>query len=112
MPARVVNPAPPAGLAGIATLDKTIHEPARFLILGCLSVVAQADFVFLKRQTGFSDGNLSSHLRKLAEEGYICVEKMFVHNTPRTVLAITELGREKLDLYLQTMQAVMKSLGK
>ncbi len=100
------------GLSEITSVDKLIHEPARLMIIGILSTVESADFVFLKRQTGMSDGNLSSHLKKLEEGGYIGMEKMFVDKIPRTVLKITPFGLEKLNEYLNTMRSVVDSFGK
>lgn len=100
------------GLSDITSVDKLIHEPARLMIIGILSAVESADFVFLKRQTGLSDGNLSSHLKKLEEEGYISMEKKFVDKIPRTVLSITPIGLDRLNEYLKTMRSVVDSFGK
>ena len=52
---------------------RLIHEPGRLMVLACLSVIARADFLCLMRQTGLSQGNLSSHLAKLEVAGYVAV---------------------------------------
>ncbi|MFX1396330.1 MAG: transcriptional regulator [Promethearchaeota archaeon] len=48
--------------------DRFIHEPDRLLIVSCLFVVEELDYLFLKNQTGLIWGNLSSHLSKLKEK--------------------------------------------
>jgi len=76
-------------------LDRLVHEPARLAILTVLSSVTDADFLFLQRATGLTNGNLSSHLAKLEDAGLVSVEKRFVRRKPNTNLAITPLGRER-----------------
>ena len=88
-----------AALQAIAGIERLVHEPGRLLVLACLAVVARADFLYVMRQTGLSQGNLSSHLAKLEEAGYVAVEKTFVGKMPRTVLQLTDTGREALRTY-------------
>ena len=57
-------------LPDLSDIDRLIHEPARLVVMALLSVVQSADFLFLLRQTGLTQGNLSSHLSKLEEAGY------------------------------------------
>ena len=57
-------------LQPIADLDRTVHSPARLMILAYLAVVDSADFIFLMNQVGLTRGNLSSHLKTLEEAGY------------------------------------------
>ena len=88
-------------------IDKLIHEPARLIILATLYVVDSADFLWVERQTGLTRGNLSSHMSKLDEAGYIEIEKMFVDKIPRTLLKITGEGKKALLDYIQNMRLVM-----
>jgi DNA-binding MarR family transcriptional regulator len=90
---------PAVDLQAIAGIERLVHEPGRLLVLACLSVVTRADFLYVMRETGLSQGNLSSHLAKLEAAGYVAVEKTFVGKTPRTTLQLTEQGREALRLY-------------
>lgn len=83
----------------INQIDKLIHEPARLLIMAHLFVVERADFLFLMRHTGLTFGNLSSHMSKLEEAGYIDVEKEFIGKRPNTKLALTKAGREAFTAY-------------
>ncbi len=77
-------------------LDRLIHEPARLAILTVLSSVRDADFVFLQRTTGLTQGNLSSHLTKLEEAGLVAIEKSFVGKRPNTNVALTPVGKQRI----------------
>ena len=97
-------------LQSINEIDRIIHEPARLLILAYLYVVESADFIFLMRETGLTKGNLSSHMSKLEEAGYIEVSKEFVDRKPRTLLRISGPGQEALQAYRQNMEQVLDNL--
>ena len=62
----------------LAGIDKIIHEPARLMLMAYLYVIESADFLFLERQTGLTRGNLSSHMAKLEDAGYVDVQ-VFLH---------------------------------
>jgi DNA-binding transcriptional ArsR family regulator len=94
----------------IADINRTIHAPARLMILAFLSVVESADFTFLLNQTRLTRGNLSSHLSKLEEAGYISVEKEFVERIPRTLIRLTDDGREAIGVYRENMRQVVEKL--
>ncbi|MGD9094019.1 MAG: transcriptional regulator [Anaerolineales bacterium] len=72
-------------LQPLAGINKLIHEPARLMILATLHVVEMADFLIVERQTGLTRGNLSSHMSKLEDAGYIEINKEFVNKIPRTL---------------------------
>jgi len=91
-------------------VDRIIHEPARFAIMAHLYVIASADFLFLMRQTGMTKGNLSSHMRKLEEAGYIEVVKEFVMRKPHTMLKLTKKGRTAFREYSRNMKQVFAGL--
>lgn len=92
-------------------VDRVIHEPARLLLVSCLYVVKNADFVFLSRQSGLSGGNLSSHMSKLEEAGYVDVEKSFVGKRPQTVFKLSPKGRAAFRGYRKTMTAFLGSVS-
>jgi DNA-binding transcriptional ArsR family regulator len=94
----------------IASLDRLIHEPARLAIMALLFVIDSADFTFLMNQTGLSWGNLSAHMSKLEEAGYLEVEKTFKGRRPNTNLRLTSKGREALRMYMQKMKQVFRDL--
>ena len=86
------------------SIDKLIHEPARLSIMTRLYVVESADFLFMMRQTGLTFGNLSAHMSKLEEAGYIEIIKEFVGKKPHTMLKLTEKGRRAFDDYRKKMK--------
>ena len=91
-------------LRGLTELDRLIHEPARLLIVTILSTVESADFLFLQRETDLTKGNLSAHLSKLENAGYVKIEKTFKGKLPLTVCKLTEAGQQAFDGYRQQMQ--------
>lgn len=93
-------------------MDKLIHEPARLAIITQLYVVESADFIFVMQRTGLTWGNLSSHLSKLENAGYVSVEKQFVDKKPHTLLCLTPQGRAAFEAYRQKMEAMLASLPK
>ena len=94
----------------IPKIDKLIHEPARLSIMAHLYVVESADFLFLMRITGLTFGNLSSHMTKLENAGYIVVIKEFVGKKPHTMLQLTKKGRKAFLDYQNSMQNILGSL--
>jgi len=92
------------------SIDRLIHEPARFTIMAHLFVIESADFLFLMRQTGLTKGNLSSHLAKLEDAGYVLIEKEFVGKKPKTMLSLTESGRESFQNYRAAMRNALDSI--
>ncbi len=97
-------------LARLAEIDRLVHEPARLMLMALLYVVESADFIFLMNQTGLTWGNLSTHMTKLEEAGYIEVEKSFKGRRPNTMLRLTEAGREAFRAYRNTLKQVLDGL--
>ena len=91
-------------LRNLTELDRLIHEPARLLIVTILSTVESADFLFLQRETDLTKGNLSAHLSKLENAGYVNIEKTFKGKLPLTVCKLTESGQKAFESYRQQMQ--------
>ncbi len=96
--------------ADIQNIDRLIHEPSRLTIMMHLYVVESADFQFLQHQTGMTPGNLSSHLRKLEDAGYVEVTKEFVNRTPHTALKLTQKGREAFKEYRRNVKRFIEKL--
>jgi DNA-binding MarR family transcriptional regulator len=98
-------------LKELATLDRVIHEPARLMIVTVLYAVTQADFLYLQRECGLTQGNLSSHLLKLEDAKYLLIEKTFKGKYPLTICSLTRKGREAFEEYLQKIRAVSHPAG-
>lgn len=89
-------------------LDRLIHEPARLKIMAYLSVLESADFTFLVSRLGLTMGNLSAHLSKLQEAGYVEVEKGYKDNRPHTEISLTEEGMEAFQSYRHQMKQILQ----
>jgi DNA-binding PadR family transcriptional regulator len=72
--------------------------------MSLLLSVEEADFIYLKKQTGATSGNLSVQIDKLSEAGYIQVTKMFQGKMPRTVCRITEKGVGAFEAYVRDLR--------
>jgi DNA-binding MarR family transcriptional regulator len=101
---------PQTELHPLASIDQMIHAPARLMVLTYLYVVESADFVFLMRLTGLTWGNLSTHLTKLEEAGYITISKAFKGKKPHTTLSLTRQGRTAFREYKKSLQQVLDDL--
>jgi len=88
-------------------LDPVIHAPSRLNIVTNLYVVESADFIFLRNLTGLTWGNLSAHVSKLQEAGYVEVEKSIVNKKTHTVARMTEDGRRAFEEYKEKMFDVL-----
>jgi len=92
-------------------LDRVIHEPARLLIVALLASVKESDFLWLQKESALTKGNLSSHLGKLEEAGYVEVEKSFRGKIPLTVLRLTAGGRTAFAEYKRQMNGLLGKAG-
>jgi DNA-binding HxlR family transcriptional regulator len=86
-------------------LDPVIHSQVRLAVLSILITARHADFNYLKKETGTTDGNLSTHLAKLEEAGYIQVKKAFQGKKPLTTCSLTEKGKSAFAKYLKALES-------
>jgi DNA-binding MarR family transcriptional regulator len=90
-----------------ADIDRLIHEPARLTLVANLYVVDSADFTYLSRRTGLTDGNISSHMTRLEDAGYVSVTKTFEGKRPRTLYELTTTGRKAFDRYRSHITGIL-----
>ena len=95
---------------GLGDVDRLIHEPARLAIVMILSTVESADFLYLKNQTGLTRGNLSSHLSRLEEAGYIEIEKTYRGKIPLTLCKLTDTGTKAFEIYRRQMRTLVDQI--
>lgn len=88
-------------------LDEVIHGRLRLGIMAYLSTVSPATFGEIKLKTNATDGNLSTHLTKLEEAGYVRVEKTFNGKKPLTRAHLTRQGRAAWVAYLDRLEAMI-----
>ncbi len=89
-------------------LDPLLHSELRLAVMSLLVGVEEADFVFLKEETGASAGNLSVQIDKLSTAGYIEVEKKFVGKRPQTLCRVTPAGAKAMEDYVETLKTYLK----
>jgi DNA-binding HxlR family transcriptional regulator len=97
-------------LRDVVGVDRVLHEPARLLLAALLYPVEDADFLFLLRESCLSKGNLSSHLSKLEEAGYVVVTKGYQGKVPHTDYRLTDEGRTAFRTYRDRMRQALRKL--
>ncbi len=89
-------------------LDELIHSRIRLAIMAVLVSVEEAEFTFLREKTGATDGNLSVHLSKLEDAGYITVTKRFVAKKPVTSYRLSRKGRKAFENYVTRLEEMIR----
>lgn len=89
-------------------LDEVIHGRVRLGIMAFLTSAGSADFNTLKARLSLTDGNLSVHLRKLEEAGYVAIDKSFVGRKPLTRVALSDSGRAAFAAYLDAIAKLVE----
>lgn len=90
----------------VGSLDRLVHEPARLVILTTLASCASADFTYLQRVTGLTNGNLSAHLTRLEAASLVKIDKRFVDRKPNTTVAITKYGRRAVERHWNALEQI------
>lgn len=91
-------------------IDRLIHEPSRMMIMAILYAGEQASFLYLQRETGLTKGNLSNHIARLEQGGYLRVEKSFRGKVPQTLLSLTPEGRSAFEIYRKQLKLLAEAL--
>ena len=92
-------------------LDPLLHSQLRLAVMSILISVDEADFVYLRKETEATAGNLSVQIEKLKEAGYIDVNKSFKGKMPCTVCSITLKGISAFEIYTQALQSYIRKRG-
>ena len=92
----------------IGRIDEVIHGRVRLGIMTLLAAEGTLDFRTLRERLELTDGNLSMHLRKLEEAGYVVLDKSFVGRRPLTRVVMAETGREAFVRYLDAMRTLLQ----
>ncbi len=95
----------------IDQIDEVIHGRLRLGIMAYLSSTETAEFTELKTRLQATDGNLSVHLRKLEEAGYVAIHKSFAGRKPLTQARLTEAGRTAFVKYLDAIGKLVEAAG-
>lgn len=95
----------------IEAIDEVIHGRLRLGVMAYLASRDGADFGQLKGRLNATDGNLSAHLRKLEEAGYVAIDKSFVDRKPLTRVRLTPSGRAAFVAYLDAIAKLVSGDG-
>lgn len=99
------------GLQDLGRIDEVIHGRLRLGIMVYLADADTADFTELKTVLEATQGNLSVHLKKLEEAGYVAIDKSFRDNKPLTRVSITAKGRQAFGAYLEALGGLIGGKG-
>ena len=98
----------------LIVLDETIHQSTRLRIMTLLVSQRETDRVaygFVQKTLELTGGNLTTHLRKLVDAGYLTVTKEFRDAKPSTWIQATPTGRQAFAEYLANLEKVLKGLA-
>lgn len=90
-------------------IDDVIHSRIRTAIMAVLVSVDEAEFTFIRDKINATDGNLSVHMKKLEDHGYISVKKEFVDRKPLSKYKITDAGRKAFEDYIKKLESIIKT---
>lgn len=98
-------------LSALDQIDDTVHGRVRLSVLAFLSTAGSADFMTLVDATKSTKGNLSSHISKLEDAGYVHVDKAFVDRKTRTTITITASGEKAFSDYLSIFRSILNQFS-
>ena len=91
-------------------INQLLSDRSRLAIMAYCAANDFSDFNTLLEATELTKGNLSSHVKKLEEAGYLEVKKEFVERKPKTSYRCTKSGRRELKAYLENIEKLLKNL--
>jgi len=97
-----VNPEP------FQQLDRVIHEKGRLAIMSVLAASPELSFTEMRDALGMTDGNLTTHIRALQQEGYVAVAKSFQNRRPLTTCSLTAAGRKAFAEYINLLERIVQ----
>ena len=89
-------------------LDRVIHEKGRLAIMSALAGTAELSFTELRDTLDMTDGNLTTHIRILQEEGFISVAKSYQNNRSLTTCSLTKAGRKAFASYIDLLEKIVR----
>jgi DNA-binding MarR family transcriptional regulator len=89
-------------------LDRVIHEKGRLAIMSALAAAPELAFTELRDTLNMTDGNLTTHIRILQEEGFISVAKSYQNNRSLTTCSLTKAGRKAFAGYIDLLEQIVR----
>jgi len=97
-----VNPEP------FLQLNRVIHEKGRLAIMSMLAASAELSFTELRDGLSMTDGNLTTHIKALQQEGYVSVAKSYQNNRPLTTCSLTVVGQKAFANYINLLEQIVR----
>jgi DNA-binding MarR family transcriptional regulator len=97
-----VNPEP------YLQLDRVIHEKGRLAIMSMLAASEELSFTEMRDALGMTDGNLTTHIRALQQEGYVSIAKSYQNRRPLTTCSLTAAGRKAFGEYINLLEKIVR----
>lgn len=92
----------------VEELDPVLHERGRLALMAVLAAAESQTFTELRDALGMTDGNLSVHLQRLEDKGYVAITKKFVGRRPQTTCQLTKAGQQAFARYLDHLEAIVQ----
>ena len=89
-------------------LDRVIHEKQRLAIMSLLAATSELAFTDMRDTLGMTDGNLTAHIQKLQEAGYVSITKSYQANRPLTTYALTTSGKHAFAAYIDLLEQIVQ----
>ncbi len=89
-------------------LNRVIHEKGRLAIMSMLAASPELSFTELRDALTMTDGNLTTHIRALQQEGYLAVAKSFQNRRPLTTCSLTTSGRKAFAEYINLLERIVQ----
>ena len=89
-------------------LDRVIHEKGRLVIMSALAAAPELSFTELRDALKMTDGNLTTHIRTLQQEGFVSVAKSYQNNRPLTSCSLTPVGRKAFADYINLLEQIVQ----
>jgi len=89
-------------------LDKVIHEKGRLAIMSALAASPELSFTELRDTLNMTDGNLTTHIKTLQQEGFVSVAKSYQNNRPLTSCSLTPAGRKAFAEYINLLEKIVR----
>lgn len=89
-------------------LDRVIHEKGRLAIMSALAAAPELSFTEMRDMLNMTDGNLTTHIRTLQQEGFVSVAKSYQNNRPLTSCSLTPAGRKAFAQYIDLLEQIVR----
>ena len=93
-------------------LDRVIHEKGRMAIMSLLAAAPEMSFTDLRDTLQLTDGNLTTHIKKLQQAGYVGVTKTIAKKRPLTTVSLTKVGQKAFSDYLGLLEQIVHETKK